>query len=122
MKPLVIIFAGFLLSCLVFTTSSCDKKTDCIAKVICLDSAGAGLNNVSVQLFATVKTANGGTVVADVKGNGNTDSDGKVSFTFKLPAIYDIRTSLAVGTRTYFGSGIIKLEAGLTVDKTITLH
>lgn len=122
MKALVIVFAGFLLSCLLFTNTSCQKKTDCVALVNCVDSSGAGINNVNVQLYATVKTANGGTVIADVKANGNTDGSGKVKFTFKLPAIYDIKATVAVGTNTYVGSGIIKLEAGTTVDKTVTMH
>jgi hypothetical protein len=122
MKALVIVFAGFLLSCLLFTNTSCQKKTDCVARIVCADSAGTGYNNANVQLFATVKTANGGTVVADVKASGATDSDGKIKFTFKLPAIYDIRASVAVGTRTYVGTGIIKLEEGLNVDKTVTLR
>jgi hypothetical protein len=122
MKALVIVFAVFLLSCLLFTNTSCQKKTDCVALVNCVDSSGAGINNVNVQLYATVKTANGGTVIADVKANGNTDGSGKVKFTFKLPAIYDIKATVAVGTNTYVGSGIIKLEAGTTVDKTVTMH
>ncbi len=123
MKPLVIIVAGFLLSCLFFTNTSCNKKTDCVALVRCVDSSGAvSFPNANVKLYATVKTANGGTVIADVKADGVTDSDGKVKFTFKLPAIYDIKGTLAHGGRTLTGTGIIKLEEGKAVQKDITIR
>jgi hypothetical protein len=122
MKPLIIIFAGFLLSCLCFTSTSCKKNTDCIATVHCVDSVGTAWSGANVQLYATVKTTSGGTVVADVKANGDTDGDGKVKFTFKLPAIYDIKATAKKGTKTYVGSGIIKLEEGQGTEKTVTLR
>lgn len=122
MKPLVIILAGFLLSCLFFSSTACHKKTDCVASIHCLDSVGGNWSGANVQLYAVVKTANGGTVVADLKGNGDTDGDGKVKFTFKLPAIYDVKATYKKGTRTYIGTGIIKLEEGQTVEKEVTLR
>lgn len=122
MKPLLIIFAGFLLSCLFFTNTSCKKNTDCVASIQCVDSAGAGWSGANVQLYATVKTANGGTVVADLKANADADGDGKVKFTFKLPAIYDIKATFKKGSRTYIGTGIIKLEEGQRTEKTVTLR
>ena len=100
MKPLVIIFVGFLLSCICFTSPSCRKKTDCVASIHCVDSAGGNWSGANVQLYAIVKTSNGGTVVADIKANGNTDGDGKVKFTFKLPAIYDIRATKVLTSPT----------------------
>jgi hypothetical protein len=121
MKPLVIIVAGFVLSCLIFTGTSCQKNTDCKATVRCIDSAGVGASNADVLLYATIKTANGGTVVADVKASGKTDEGGEVRFTFKLPAIYDIKATSVIGTKTVTGSGIIKLEEGKGAEKTITL-
>lgn len=93
-----------------------------------MNDSGQPLQNAAVQLYANVKTANGGTVVADLKANGVTDAGGMVSFLFKLPAIYDITaTTTAVGTgssattSTLVGAGIIKLEEGKTVEKTVTL-
>jgi hypothetical protein len=44
-----------------------------------------------------------------------------VRFNFKLPAIYDVKATLAVGSKTLVGTGIIKLEEGKTVDKVITM-
>ena len=123
MKPLLILVAGFLFTGMVFTSLSCQKKTDCVALVQVVDSTGTVVYpNANVQLYATVKTASGGTVIADVKGNGITDSDGKVKFTFKLPAIYDISGKLAKGTKTLSGISIIKLEEGKTVEKTVTIR
>lgn len=122
MKPLVIIVAGFLLSCFLLTGTSCQKNTDCKATVRVMDSTGAmPVSNANVLLYATVKTSNGGTVTADLKANGTTDSGGEVRFTFKLPAIYDIRATQVVGTKTLVGTGIIKLEEGKGSEKVVTL-
>jgi hypothetical protein len=122
MKSIVIVLAGFIISCLVFTNTSCRKNTDCVAAINCVDSTGTSWSNANVQLYAVVKTASGGTVIADVKANGPTDGDGRAKFTFKLPAIYDIRATAQSGTRTFKGSGIIKLEEGKTVEATVTLR
>lgn len=128
MKPIAIIIAGFLISTLVLTSTSCQKNTDCKASITCVNSSGLPVNNAAVKLYATIKTASGGTVVADVKANAVTDEGGVVKFTFKLPAIYDINaTALAADTitgamtRTLVGTGIIKLEEGKGTDKTVTL-
>lgn len=108
---------------------SCDKNTDCKATVKCVDANGSPVQSAAVQLYANVKTSNGGTVVADIKANGVTDGDGSVSFVFKLPAIYDIVASTTVAntgtstpaTTTLVGNSIIKLEEGKTVEKIVTL-
>jgi hypothetical protein len=93
-----------------------------VATVITVDSAGTAVSNANVQLYAIVKTSTGGTVTADIKANGPTDGDGKVKFTFKLPAIYDIKATAAIGSKTYSGTGIIKLEEGKNTEKTVTLR
>lgn len=121
MKPLALIFSGFLLSCIFLTNTSCQKNTDCKATVRCVDTTGVPVNGANVLLYATIKTSNGGTVTADLKANGTTDSGGEVKFTFKLPAIYDIKATTTVGTKTITGTGIIKLEEGKGSDKTVTL-
>lgn len=124
MKPIAFIFAGFLIASLVFTSTSCQKNTDCKATVKVVDSTGLAVNNATVLLYATIKTSSGGTVTADVKANANTDSGGEVKFTFKLPAIYDIKATYittTVPTKTLVATGIIKLEEGKGADKTVTL-
>ncbi len=128
MKNKVIFPFILLMLCINYFFISCEKNTDCKANIKCVNDSGQPLQNAAVQLYANVKTANGGTVVADLKANGVTDAGGMVSFLFKLPAIYDITaTTTAVGTgssattSTLVGAGIIKLEEGKTVEKTVTL-
>lgn len=124
MKHFVLVFAGFLLSTFVLTHTSCKKKdTDCIASITCVDTNGAALSNMSVLLYATVKSATNPAVTytADLKANGTTDGGGQVKFKFQLPAIYDILATGSIGTKTVSGTGIIKLEEGKTVEKTVTV-
>lgn len=122
MKPLALLIAGFFLSTVVFNLSSCRKETDCIASVKCVDSIGNALSDVNILLYAPVKGADGKTTyTGDVTASGNTDGGGQIKFTFKLPAIYDIKATLAVGSRTLNGSGVIKLEEGKTTEKTVTV-
>lgn len=124
MKPIAVILAGFLISTFLLTTTSCVKNTDCKATVNCVDSLGVPVNNANVLLYATIKTSSGGTVTADLKANATTDAGGQVKFTFKLPAIYDIRATVILpspSTRTLVGTGIIKLEEGKGAEKTVTL-
>jgi hypothetical protein len=99
--------------------TSCEKKTDCTAVIYCRDSTDTPLIGAAVQLFANVKTPQGGTITADLRASGSTDEAGRVSFIFKLPAIYDIRATTA---SSLVGTGIIKLEEGKTVEKVIILR
>lgn len=125
MKHFVLLISGFIVSSMVFASFSCQKDTDCKARVICRDSTGVSVGNANVQLYAVVKDPNDpkgqATYTADVKANGVSDGSGQVSFVFKLPAIYDIRATIAVGTKTLVGTGIIKLEEGKTVEKIVTI-
>jgi hypothetical protein len=125
MKQLALLFSGFLLSSFLFTNTSCQKETDCKATVRCIDSTGALVGDAFVLLYAQVKDPSdptGATTnTADVKATGTTDAGGEVKFTFKLPAIFDIQATAALGTRTITGKSIIKLEEGKTVDKVVTL-
>ncbi|MCX8080502.1 MAG: carboxypeptidase-like regulatory domain-containing protein [Bacteroidia bacterium] len=112
---------------------SCKKNTECKANITVVDQGGVGVAGASVQLFAVVKTASGSTVTADLKASGETDGGGNVRFTFKLPAIYDIAASKVVNTpsstptgtimvtQTLTGTGIIKLEEGKGVSKTVVI-
>lgn len=98
-------------------TNSCVKKTDCKLTVTTLDSAGLPLANANVKLYANVKTQSGTTVEADLKATGVSDAQGTSVYTFKLPAILDVKATL--GNKV--GTGIIKLEEGKSVEKTITV-
>jgi stress response protein SCP2 len=122
MRPIALLAAGTFLACITFTSVSCEKETDCKAVVTCVDSVGTPVNNADVILYALVKSPDGKTTyTADVKAQGFTEGDGTVNFTFKLPAIYDIKATATVATRTLTGIGIIKLEEGKTIEKTVTM-
>ena len=102
--------------------TSCKKNTDCIANIICNDSTGVGMGGATVYLYANVKTPNSGTITADLRATGVTDGTGRISFTFKLPAIYDVKALKTVGSASMQGISIIKLEEGKAVDKTVVVR
>lgn len=102
--------------------TSCKKNTDCVANIICNDSTGVGMSGATVFLFANVKTPNSGTITADIRATGITDESGKVSFTFKLPGIFDVKALKTVGSASMQGISIIKLEEGKAVDKTVVVR
>lgn len=96
-------------------STSCQKNTDCKLTISTVDSLGNYLPNATIKLYANVKTSTGSTVEADLKAEGISDGSGKSVYTFKLPAILDIKATL--GNKS--GVGIIKLEEGKTVEKTV---
>lgn len=112
MKKLIAIATLFSAGAL-FT--DCQKKTDCAAEVICTDINDKPVVGAKVFLYADVKNENKSTVRADLTATGNTDSEGKVSFIFKLPAVYDV--SVTAGAQG--GKGLIKLEEGKRTEKII---
>lgn len=97
--------------------TSCQKKTDCKLTIKTVDSAGMPLGSALIKLYANVKTSSGATVEADLKAEGISDASGSSTYTFKLPAILDVKA--VFGSKT--GVGIVKLEEGKTVEKTITV-
>ena len=125
MKSFLLLFSVIIISAFVFTGTSCQKETDCKATVKCVDSLGSAVGSAKIQLFAVVKDPNDpkgvATFTADVKAEGSTDGGGEVRFTFKLPAIYDIKATMTLGTKTFTGASIIKLEEGKSVSKTVTV-
>ncbi|MES2567037.1 MAG: hypothetical protein V4565_09240 [Bacteroidota bacterium] len=97
--------------------TSCQKKTDCKLTVKTVDAAGNVVGGATIKLFANVKTASGSTVEADLKAEGVSDASGVSTYTFKLPAILDIKA--VAGSSV--GVGIIKLEEGKAVEKSVTV-
>jgi hypothetical protein len=123
MKHRVLISTAGLLATLAFALPSCQKDTDCKAVVTCLDSAGRPVNGANVFLYAPVKSADGKTTyTADITATGTSDADGRSEFTFRLPAIYDVKGTAQLGGKNITGTGVVKLEEGQTVEKTITLR
>lgn len=105
---------GIALLVSAFTFIACNKDKSCKANVTCKDPNGAPVKGAEVLLYANIKP----NVDGDVKAHGVTDANGKVSFVFKLPAIFDIKA--AVNTQT--AQGIVKLEEGKTSEATLTIQ
>ena len=97
--------------------SSCQKNTDCKLIITTHDALGNAVSGATVKLYANVKTSSGATVEADLKAEGQSDGGGSSSYTFKLPAILDIKAT----SSGLSGVGIIKLEEGKTVTKDVVL-
>lgn len=97
---------------------SCNKNKDCKVNVICRDKNGALVTGAEVHLYANVKTQYGGNVKADIQSKGVTDSQGGVTFTFELPAIYDVKVYLNSDT----AKGIVKLIEGETVVEELQFN
>ena len=113
-----LIASTFTLVFLIGLGTSCQKNTDCKLIVTTVDSVGNMLPGTIVKLYATVKSYSSSTTyTADLKAEGVSDGSGASKYTFKLPAILDIKASL--GSKT--GVGIVKLEEGKTIEKKITV-
>lgn len=109
---------GVILSSVIYL--SCNKDTTCKVNVKCVDaSTGGAVSSANVKLYANVKTPSGGTVQADVKAEGTTDGNGMVSFTFKLPAIFNITATKT--SDSLIGNSMVTLEEGKTVDATVQM-
>ena len=102
-------------------STSCEKKTDCKVTIKTIDSAGFAVSNVRVKLFANIKNSTGATIEADLKAEGTSDGSGQTTFTFKLPAILDIKAIGLAGADSLQGIGIVKLEEGKSVEKSVTM-
>lgn len=102
-------------------STSCEKKTDCKVTIKTIDSAGFAVSNMKVKLYANVKNSTGATIEADLKAEGTSDASGQTTFTFKLPAILDIKAVGLAGADSLKGVGIVKLEEGKSVEKSVTV-
>jgi hypothetical protein len=112
-----------LLAAVCLVPASCHKDTKCTTLIKCIDSSGAAINAANVLLYAPVKSQDGKTTyTADITASGTTDQFGEVSFEFRLPAIYDIKATGMAGKKEVVGTGVVKLEEGKTVEKTVTLR
>lgn len=125
MKSFLLFFSGLVLTGILCTAPSCKKDTECKATIKCVDSSGTPVAGANVLLYAQVKDPTdpkgASTFTGDIKANGVTDGGGEVKFTFKLPAILDIKATGNLGNRSIMGQSIIKLEEGESVSKTVTL-
>jgi len=103
------LFAMILMAMSLLQTS-CAKETDCSAVVTVLDTVATPIVGATVRL-----DYQGGGLQSDQQ---TTDASGRASFTFKYEAVLDITVTHPQHPTT---TGIIKLEAGRTVNETITM-
>lgn len=112
MKNLIKICSVFAVALLVNT--SCNRNKDCGANIVCKDANGQPVKGAEVLLYANIKP----NVDGDIKAHGITDENGKVTFIFKLPAIFDVKANV----NSKEAKGMIKLEEGKTVEETVTIQ
>lgn len=105
--PVIILVTVFSI-----TNWSCRKKdSTCYALITVTDAGGASVSGVDLHVHAQ-------SVGGDVEAFGVTDAAGQASFSFKLQAIFNVDATKGPLT----GSGIVKLEPGQTVEKTIIIQ
>ena len=111
---LVVVLALFF--AYVFIYSSCKKNKDCDAVInVTDDSLGIPVSGATVHMYPPPASAN----LNIQDQTGVTDASGSVTFTFKLPAILQADvTSNQFGK----GGGLVKLEEGRQVSKTIKTY
>ena len=116
----IITFCGFLVALPVIfvvsgTFSSCDKQnTNCVAVIT--------VNNLYTQSPVAGATVKLYAPHAQVQAIGTTNAAGTVSFTFTLPAIFNISAAKdSIPGDTLKGSGIIQLQIGSTVSATVSV-
>ena len=106
-------FLRYALFALVFAgvSISCQKPTTCTVVVNVIDqNTKQPVPGCSVVLNSTVTNA-------VVSGSGYTNSSGSVTFTFQLPAIFNIYCNLTNPPKS--GTGIVQLQPGQTVTSTV---
>ena len=88
MKNLIKI--GSVLALALLMSTSCNRNKDCGANIICKDANGEAVKGAEVLLYANIKP----NVDGDIKAHGVNDENGKVTFIFKLPAIFDVKATV----------------------------
>lgn len=111
------LFTALVLTTLAFTfispLSSCQKNSECTAVITVVDTVGSTLSGASVRLYYDPKNGKG-----FVESTQSTDGSGKTTFVFKLQAIFDV--DVTYSGKTASKAGIVTLQPGSSVSKTIT--
>ena len=90
---------------------NCKKETTCYANVTVVDVNGTPVTGATVKLDCSTCNNTNSTLQID---QATTDASGRASFTFKYEAVLDIHVNGGSPV------GVVKLEAGKTVDRTVT--
>ena len=112
MRPSFKFVSGLFLTLLL--AAACNRDKSCKATIDCKDANGDAVKGAQVLLYAEVKH----NIKGDIKAQGITDENGRVSFIFKLPAIFDIDATV----NSKSAKGMIKLEEGKEVTETVTVQ
>lgn len=121
---ILVLFLSVVAVALFSVYTSCKKNTDCTAIISVID----GNTNMPIPSCSVAVHPTQGTNTLTIQGQvGITDGSGSASFTFKLPAILSIDVGAPPPPTTYTVSsctqcGLVKLEIGKTVNKTIKMY
>jgi hypothetical protein len=102
---------------LLFLVISCAKQKNCYATIVCKNASGKGIDSVFVELYSYVKGTESSSAT-ELKASGTTDETGRISFSFKEPALYTIKTA----KDTLGATSIIRLQEGKEVQKDLVLN
>ena len=107
---------------LMATLSSCEKSKETTAIIIVKNINGENVINATVTLHQDGQISpQGNTTNPDIKKTQNTDANGRVSFTYDLPAILNIEVLKIEGNNTYTGGDIIRLLEGKSTTKVVEI-
>ena len=108
--------AAFIISVSIVFSSSCKRNKECDAVVnVVDDSSGNPIAGATVHIYPPPTSSN----LAIQDQTQATDGSGSVTFHFKLPAILQADvTNIGRGA----GTGLVKLEEGKQVSKTVKCY
>ena len=110
-------FLGLGMLFVALTIVACHKNTECTAVIHVVDDAsGLPVVGAEVKLWADMQPPN---KPGQVENTQITGSSGSTTHVFKLPAIFNIDVNYPTGGQT--GKGIVQLEIGETVEKTVRI-
>ena len=108
-----------LFAFVLFFSPSCKKNEDCGLTITLLDASSNGpIAGATIQVHPS-QTSGGNLQKQDQ--TSTTDGSGIVHFTFTLPAMLEVTITPPSPYTAPATSPLVKLEAGKTVSKTISL-
>jgi len=119
------ILIGIFALVITTTFTSCEKEKETIAVIIVKNSNGQTIQGADVILFPEQipnPTSGDFPDPSLTKGPEETDSNGRVQFTYELEAILNIEVIKVDGNSTYTGANIIRLLKGKTVTKVVEIN